>query len=75
MVLLAEWNFGILQTWTSEKGLPLFKEKVAEYLPLFCCVVVVVVVVVVVFRPPFARNGRLFASGYSVLKYLWVYMG
>ena len=69
--MVLEWNFGILQTWTSEKGLPLFKEKVAEYLPLFF----VVVVVVVVFRPPFARNGRLFASGYSVLKYLWVYMG
>ena len=33
MVLLAEWNFGILQHWTSEEGLPLFKEKVAEYLP------------------------------------------
>ena len=33
MVLLAEWKFGIPQTWTSEEGLPLFKEKMAEFSP------------------------------------------
>ena len=38
MVLLAEWNFGILLTWTSEEGLPLLKEEVVEYFP--CCFVV-----------------------------------
>ena len=27
-------NFGIRLTWTSEEGLPLFKEEVAEYFPL-----------------------------------------
>ena len=40
-------NFGILLTWTSEEGRPLFKEEVAEYFPLFCCCFIVVVVVVV----------------------------
>ena len=34
MVLLAEWNFGILLTWTSEEGLPVFKEEVVEYFSL-----------------------------------------
>ena len=29
--VLAEWNFVILLTWTSEEGLSLFKEEVVEY--------------------------------------------
>ena len=37
MLLLAEWNFGILLTWTSEEGLPLFKVEMVEYFPLFFC--------------------------------------
>ena len=31
--------FGILLTWTTEEGHPLFKKEVAEYFPLFFVVV------------------------------------
>jgi len=59
-------NFGILLTWTSEEGLPLFKEEVTEYFLLLFFHR----------RPLFARTGRLFASGYLVFKTnLWAYMG
>jgi len=49
-----------MQFWTSEKGLPLFKNGVAEYFLLL-----------VLRRPPFARTGRPFAS--VVTKYLGIY--
>ena len=46
---------------TSEEGRSLFKEEMVEYFPLL-------------FFGPFARTGRLFASGYLVLaKYLGIY--
>ena len=32
--VLAECNFDILLTWTSEEGLPLFKEDVVNYFSL-----------------------------------------
>ena len=55
---------GILLTWTSEEGLPLFKEEVVKYFSLSLFVGAM---------PPFARTGRPFALRYLVLKYLSIY--
>ena len=51
-LVLAECNFGISLTWTSEEGLPLFKEEVVEY---FSPVVVVFLEELLV-----CKNGKAF---------------
>ena len=63
-LVLTECRFGILLTWTSKEGLPLFAKEMDEYFPLsffgggHC----------------WQERKGLFASGYLVLaKYLGIY--